>query len=87
MLHDVHVPTPLRSYTKGAAKTSAEGGTVDQILVDLDRRHPGIRYRMIDEQDRIRTHIRIFVGAAPSELRDPVPDGADVTIICAISGG
>lgn len=50
----VYMPTPLRSYTGQQADVEAEGATVGELLADLDRRYPGIRFRMIDEQDAIR---------------------------------
>ena len=58
----VGIPTPLRSYTGQDAEVEAEGANVRELLADLDRRFPGIRFRMIDEQDGIRQHIKIFVN-------------------------
>ncbi|HEX7011154.1 MAG TPA: MoaD/ThiS family protein [Steroidobacteraceae bacterium] len=84
----VNVASPLRSYTHGASSISAQGGTVEEILADLERRFPGMRFRMIDEQDRIRQHIRIFVNTnAVSDLSEPVSERDVVHLICALSGG
>jgi sulfur-carrier protein len=84
----VHVPTPLRSYTGERAEVEADGTTVAQLLDDLDRRFPGIRFRMIDEQDRIRQHIRLFVdGEMVSEISHPIRPGEEIQILCALSGG
>ncbi|HZU97877.1 MAG TPA: MoaD/ThiS family protein [Planctomycetota bacterium] len=84
----VHVPSPLRSYTGGAAVVPASGATVGELLADLDRRHKGMRFRMIDEQDRIRTHIKIFVnGLDVATIGHRLAEGDNVTIICALSGG
>ena len=58
----VFIPTQLQSYCAGATHLEAAGATVDQVLRDLDRRYPGIRFRIVDEQDRLRRHMRIFVG-------------------------
>jgi molybdopterin converting factor small subunit len=61
---------------------------VGEVLADLDRRFPGLRFRVIDEQDRVRRHMRIFVGAR--ETRDvaaPLADGEEVLIFGALSGG
>ena len=84
----VYLGSPLRQYTGGAATVSAEGDTLEQILTDLDRRFPGMRFRMIDEQHRIRSHIRIFVGKheAP-DLTQAVPPQQPVHLLCALSGG
>src|SRR5215471_3762400 len=57
----VLIPTPLRSYT-AAREVDAQGGTVAELLADLERRYPGIRFRMIDEQDKMRAHMRFFVN-------------------------
>ena len=57
----VLVPSPLRSYT-GASEVDAQGATLAEVLADLDRRHPGLRFRIVDEQDRMRPHVRFFVN-------------------------
>ena len=64
----VMIPTPLRDYTSGASEVSASGASLAEVLDQLDGRYPGIRFRMVDEQDRIRPHIKFFVGQelAPS---------------------
>ena len=84
----VRIPTPLRSYTDQQAVVEAEGATVDEVLVDLDRQHPGIRFRMVDEQDRLRPHMKVFVNADMVRALDtPVTDADEVTIMQALSGG
>ena len=83
----VLVPTPLRSYT-AAGVVDVEGATLAEVLADLDRRHPGIRFRMIDEQDRMRPHIRFFVnGEQVFDLARPLRPGDEVQIVQALSGG
>ena len=84
----VKVASPLRSYTQGRATVEAQGRTVGELLADLDRRHPGMRFRMIDEQDRIRPHIRLFVNTtAVTALSAEVRSGDTLHLICALSGG
>ena len=84
----VIVPTQLRGYTAGAAEVSATGATLAEVLGDLDRQFPGFRFRVIDEQDRVRRHVIIFVGAERQEdLGAAIPAGADVQIVGALSGG
>lgn len=84
----VYIPTPLRSYTNKQSVVDAEGATLGEMLVDLDRRYPGIRFRMIDEQDQVREHLKFFVnqGVAPT-LATPLNPKDEVRIITAISGG
>ena len=84
----VLIPSQLTAYTEGATRVQAQGGTVDGVLQDLDRRFPGLRFRVVDEQDRIRRHMRIFVG--PEEARDvrrPLAPGDELMIFGALSGG
>lgn len=83
----VLVPSPLRSYT-GASEVDAEGGTLDEVLRDLDRRHPGLRFRIVDEQDRMRPHVRFFVdGEQVFDLDRRLGPGESVQIVQALSGG
>ena len=56
----VFIPTQLRNYTGGATNVRATCTTVDEALRDVDARYPGFRFRVIDEQNRIREHIPIF---------------------------
>lgn len=84
----VNIASPLRSYTNGAVSVAAEGATVAEVLLDLERRYPGMRFRMIDEQHRIRQHIRIFVNTqGVSDLSTDVRSSDVVHLICALSGG
>jgi molybdopterin converting factor small subunit len=84
----VFVPTPLRSYTGQRADVEAEGATVAHLLADLNRRYPGIRFRMIDEQDAIRPHIRVFVnGEQAWDLDTELRPSDEVQILQALSGG
>ena len=84
----VLLPTPLADYTAHRREVEAEGRTLAQLLADLDRRYPGIRFRMIDEQDRIRRHIRIFVNRKQVyDLGRALEAGDRVQILQALSGG
>ncbi len=84
----VLIPTPLRSYTASSAEVEGAGGTMTDLLADLDRSFPGIRFRMVDEQNRIRQHIRLFVNRERvSDLSHPLAAGDEVQILCALSGG
>jgi len=83
----VLIPGALRSYTE-SSETVAAGATLSAVLADLDRQYPGIRFRMIDEQDRIRRHIRIFVnGEQVRDLARPLHVTDEVVIVQALSGG
>ena len=84
----VHVPTPLRSYTKGASKVAVDGETLGAVLDDLDAHYPGFRFRIIDEHDHVRPHIMLFLDTESVEdLGRPLTGVGAVHIICALSGG
>ena len=84
----VFIPTPLRSYTNDQAEVQAEGSTLAELLADLDRSYPGMRFRIIDEQDGIRRHMRIFINQDQvSRLDVPLNATDEVLIFQALSGG
>ena len=85
---NVRVASPLRSYTGNAAEVLGRGNSLREVLAQLDRDYPGMRFRMIDEQDAIRPHIRLFVNTDEAlTINTPVQDGDTVHLICALSGG
>jgi molybdopterin synthase sulfur carrier subunit len=85
---NVRVASPLRSYTGNAAEVPGRGDSLREVLAQLDRDYPGMRFRMIDEQDAIRPHIRLFVNTDEAlTINTPVQDGDTVHLICALSGG
>jgi sulfur-carrier protein len=84
----VSVPSQLTAYTAGATRVEAAGATVGQVLDDLDRRFPGLKFRVIDEQDRIRRHMRIFVGQDEAKTTTvTLCEGSELLIFGALSGG
>ena len=84
----VILPSPLSSYTANRREVEAQGGTVHELLADLDRRYPGIRFRMVDEQDAIRPHIKIFVNRGQvASIASPLAPGDEVLVVAALSGG
>jgi molybdopterin converting factor small subunit len=83
----VTIPSPLFSYTN-CREVVAEGATLATVLLDLERQFPGLRFRMIDEQDQLRPHMRVFIGS--SELRDletHLDPSSTLHIVQALSGG
>ncbi len=84
----VRIPTPLRSYTGQHGVVDADGRTVADVLEDLDRRYPGIRFRVVDEQGRLRKHMKVFVAEESVRDLDASVDGQDeIVIMQALSGG
>lgn len=83
----VLIPGALRSYT-GASQVEALGGTLDDLFADLDRRYPGLRFRVLDEQNRLRPNLRVFVnGIGVRELQHALQPHDFVAVVLALSGG
>jgi molybdopterin converting factor small subunit len=83
----VLIPTPLLSST-ATREVEASGATLAAVLAELDRQFPGIRFRMVDEQERMRRHVRFFVnGDQVFDLSQPLRPTDEVVIVQALSGG
>ncbi|RKS05869.1 molybdopterin synthase subunit MoaD [Nocardiopsis sp. Huas11] len=91
MSASVRVPTILRTYTNDAAEVTAEGGTVADVLDDLEANYPGIRARILDDAGKVRRFVNVYVGDEDVRfekgLQTEVADGAKISIIPAVAGG
>ncbi len=87
----VRIPTPLRRFTVGAEEVGATGTDIAAVMEDLERKFPGIKERLCDEQGRIRRFVNIYVNGDDirflNSLETPVKDGDEVSIVPAIAGG
>ena len=84
----VLIPSQLTAYTGGVTRVEAAGATVGAVLDDLDARFPGLKFRVIDEQDRVRKHMRLYVGCAETRsVAQALGPGDDLLIFGALSGG
>ncbi len=91
MSASVRIPTQLRSLTNGAAEVDADGSSVRDVIDDLERRHPGLRERIVDDSGALRRFVNVYLDDEDVRflegLQTPVPDGARVSIIPAVAGG
>jgi molybdopterin synthase sulfur carrier subunit len=84
----VRIPTPLHSYTRNRSVVDAQGSTLEDVTRDLDRQFPGIRFRFVDEQDRLRPHVKVFLNQTQAlALSTAVGADDEVVIVQAFSGG
>ncbi len=87
----VKIPTPLRKYTGGAGGVEAAGTTVAALVDDLERRYPGLKERICDENGQVRRFVNVFVNGEDirflSHLDTPVGTNDEVSIVPAIAGG
>ncbi len=87
----VRIPTPLQKLTEGRAEVACEGKTVSEVLGDLERRHPGVKERICDQQGQLRRFVNVFVNEEDIRFlqgdQTAIKDGDEVSIIPAIAGG
>jgi len=87
----VRIPTPLQKLTADKAEVTAAGGTVQEILHDLDRQYPGLKERLCDPNGRLRRFVNIYVNEEDirflKQESTPIKDGDELSIIPAIAGG
>jgi molybdopterin synthase sulfur carrier subunit len=81
----------LRKFTAGNDEISAAGGSVKDVIDDLERNHPGMRERLLDEKGQIRRFVNIYLNGDDirflEALNSKVKDGDDISIVPAIAGG
>jgi sulfur-carrier protein len=87
----VRIPTQLRTLTGGASEVSVAGGTVAEVLEQLDSGHPGFGERIFDENASLRRFVNVFVADEDirflQNLDTPVAEGQVVSIVPAVAGG
>ena len=84
----VRVAALLHAYTGGASVVEVEAGTAAQVMAELDRRFPGLAFRVVDEQGKIRPHMSVFLDQdLIRDLGTPVPPGSELYLVGALSGG
>ena len=90
MAIEVRIPTILRNYTDGAKAVSAEGATLDELIANLESRHPGIKDRLVDDNG-LRRFVNVYLNDEDVRflggLGTPVSDGDTVTVLPAVAGG
>jgi molybdopterin converting factor small subunit len=90
MAIEVRIPTILRTYTGGAKSVEGSGGTLDELLADLESRHGGLRDRLLDDGG-LRRFVNVYLNDEDVRflggLNAPVKDGDTVTVLPAVAGG
>jgi molybdopterin synthase sulfur carrier subunit len=87
----VRIPTPLRRFTGGSEEVTVSGATIAAVVEDLERKHPGIKERLCDENGKVRRFVNIYVNGDDirflSSLETAVKEGDEISIVPAIAGG
>ena len=87
---EVRIPTILRTYTGGEKAVDGSGSTLDELIADLESRHPGLRDRLVDDKG-LRRFVNVYLNDEDVRflggLETPVADGDSVTVLPAVAGG
>jgi sulfur-carrier protein len=87
---EVRIPTILRSYTDGAKAVEGDGATLEELIADLESRHPGLRDRLV-EDGALRRFVNVYLNDEDVRflggLETSVSDGDHVTVLPAVAGG
>src|SRR5437763_8306296 len=90
MAIEVRIPTILRNLTDGAKSVEGKGGTLDELILDLESRHPGLRARLVDDKG-LRRFVNVYLNDEDVRflggLDTAVTDGDTVTVLPAVAGG
>jgi molybdopterin synthase sulfur carrier subunit len=87
----VRIPSPLRRYTNSQSKVQSNGGSIAELLDNLETQYPGIKTKLCDESGNIKRYVNIFVN--DEEIRTlqgaetAITDKDEVSIIPAMAGG
>src|SRR5688572_29023965 len=87
----VRIPTPLQGLTNNLSEVAAEGGTVREVMSDLDQKYPGLKARLYDDAGKLRRFVNVYVNDEDIRFMDneetAIKDGAEISIIPSIAGG
>ncbi len=91
MAAKVRIPTPLQKLTNNQGDIFCDGATIDQILNDLEAKHPGVKERLCDEKGKLRRFVNVYVNEEDIRFlqgqETALKTGDDISIIPAIAGG
>ena len=87
----VFIPSSLRRYTAGQSKAEVGGGTINEVIEDLEQQYPGVKSRLCDDTGQIKRYVNVFVN--DEEIRalqgadTRVSEKDEISIVPAMAGG
>jgi sulfur-carrier protein len=91
MTVEVRVTSVLQKVTGGAKSVQADGGTVGDLLQNLDQRYPGFLGQVMQEDGKLHRFVNIYLNDEDirylGQLETPVASGDVVSILPALAGG
>jgi molybdopterin synthase sulfur carrier subunit len=90
-MSSVFIPSPLRRYTAGQSKVQVSGGTISELIENLERQYPGVKSRLCDESGQIKRYVNVFVNEeeirALQGANTRLADKDEISIVPAMAGG
>ena len=94
MAIEVRIPTILRTYTDGSKAVDGSGGTLAELIDDLEGNHPGIKERLVEDKAGsvdLRRFVNVYINDEDVRfiggLQAPLSDGDQVVVLPAVAGG
>jgi len=89
---NIHIPTPLRSYTGGKETVSIPGATVSAAFQQLTATFPELKEHLFTPEGKLRSFVNVYLNDddiryLPSKDETAVTDADELTIIPSIAGG
>jgi molybdopterin synthase sulfur carrier subunit len=87
----VKLPTILRKHADGQARVNADGGTLSDVLHDLESKYPGITRNVLTDDGALHRFINVYVNDEDvrylGSLETEIKEGDTVSILPAVAGG
>lgn len=85
------VPLMLRPTVGGERSVAAEGATLRELIVNVDRRHPGFAGQLLESDGGQRPFVNIYLNDEDVRylkgLDTSVDEGDVISILPAVAGG
>jgi sulfur-carrier protein len=87
----VHVTSVIQQVVNGQREFAAEGGTVGELISNIEDSYPGFASRIMDENGDLRRFVNIYLN--DEDVRylggkdTPIKEGDSVSFLPALAGG
>ena len=88
---DVRIPTVFRKFTANEAVVTVDGGTIAELLDEIEARHPGFKEQLMSEDGQLHRFVNIYVNDEDARYLDKldtkVSEGDTVSLLPSVAGG
>ena len=87
----VHLTSVIQKTVGGQREVTAEGGTVSELIDDIESRYPGFRAQLVGEDGKLHRFVNVYLNDEDVRfLQGPdtaLSEGDSVSILPALAGG